>query len=59
MSSLLVCYYKLIFVKSQTILKQSVKYRKRVKDTDIGNTLQSQINDLKLLLNAYIDGDLK
>ncbi len=46
-------------IKSQTILKQSVKYRKRVKDTDIGNTLQSQINDLKLLLNAYIDGDLK
>ncbi len=46
-------------IKSQTILKQSVKYRKRVKDTDIGKSLQSQINDLKLLLNAYIDGDLK
>ena len=46
-------------IKSQTILKQYVKDRKRVKDTDIGQNLQAQIDDLKLLLNAYIDGDLK
>lgn len=46
-------------IKSQTILKQYVKDRKRVKDTDIGKSLQEQIYDLKLLLNAYIDGDLK
>ncbi len=46
-------------IKSQTILKQYSKDRKRVRDTDIGKELQSQIYDLKLLLNAYIDGDLK
>ena len=46
-------------IKSQTILKQDAKDRKLVKDTDIGKTLQSQINDLKLLLNAYRDGELK
>lgn len=46
-------------IKSQTILKEDVKYRKRVKHTDIGKTLQAQIDDLKLLLNAYVDGDLK
>lgn len=46
-------------IKSQTILKQYVKDRKRVKDTDIGQNLQAQIDDLKLLLNAYVDGDLK
>lgn len=46
-------------IKSQTILKQYVKDRKRVKDTDIGKSLQSQIDDLKTLLNAYIDGELK
>ena len=46
-------------IKSQTVLKQDVKYRKRVKDTDIGKSLESQIFDLKQLLKAYIDGDLK
>ncbi len=46
-------------IKSQTILKQYVKDRRRVRDTDIGKNLQAQINDLKLLLNAYLDGDLK
>ena len=46
-------------IKSQTILKQDAKDRKRVKDTDIGKSLYSQITDLKLLLKAYIDGDLK
>ncbi len=46
-------------IKSQTILKQYVESRKCVKDTDIGSTLQEQIDDLKMLLKAYIDGDLK
>ena len=46
-------------IKSQTILKQDVKDRKRVKDTDIGKTLESQVKDLKNLLEAYIDGDIK
>ncbi|MBR3325562.1 MAG: fructose-1,6-bisphosphatase [Clostridia bacterium] len=46
-------------IKSQTILKQDVKHRKCVKDTDIGKTLESQVRDLKYLLEAYIDGDIK
>ena len=46
-------------IKSQTILKQYTKQRKCVKDTDIGKNLQAQVNDLKLLLNAYVDGELK
>ena len=46
-------------IKSQTILTQYVKHRKCVKDTDVGKYLQSQVNDLKLLLNAYVDGQLK
>lgn len=46
-------------IKSQTILKQDAKDRKCVKHTDIGKNLESQISDLKLLLKAYIDGDLK
>lgn len=46
-------------IKSQTILKQDVKDRKRVKDTDIGKNLESQIFDLKHLLKAYIDGEIK
>ena len=46
-------------IKSQTILKQDVKDRKRVKDTDIGKSLESQVRDLKCLLEAYKDGDIK
>ena len=30
-----------------------------VKDTDIGAELQTQIDDLKELLEAYLSGDLK
>lgn len=48
-----------IDIKSQTVLKQDVKDRKCVRDTDIGQSLKAQISDLKLLLKAYIDGDLK
>ena len=33
--------------------------RMHVKDTDIGIELQSQIEDLKELLDAYRSGDLK
>lgn len=33
--------------------------RMRVKDTDIGKTIQSQINELKKLLNAYRNGLIK
>lgn len=46
-------------IKSQTVLKQDVKYRKCVKDTDIGKSLETQVADLKLLLKAYIDGEIK
>lgn len=33
--------------------------RKRVADTDIGKELQAEIDDLKLLLQAYRAGKIK
>ena len=33
--------------------------RKRVADTDIGKEIQEEIDDLKLLLNAYKEGKIK
>ena len=33
--------------------------RKSVADTDIGKEIQEEIDDLKLLLNAYREGKIK
>lgn len=41
-----------------SIVEDTSLNRIRVKDTDIGKELQSQINDLKKLLNAYKHGTL-
>ena len=44
---------------SQTILKENIINRKRVADTDIGQKLKEEIEDLKKLLIAYKEGVLK
>ncbi len=44
---------------SQTILKENILKRKRVADTDIGQKLKEEIEDLKKLLIAYREGVLK
>ena len=44
---------------SQEILKENVVNRKTVRDTDIGDKLQGEIDDLKKLLFAYSNGYLK
>lgn len=46
-------------IKTQTILREDIKMRKRVSDTDIGKKLQEEVEDLKLLLRAYREGELK
>lgn len=46
-------------IKSQTILKENILTRKRVADTDIGEKLKEEIQDLKQLLVAYREGILK
>ena len=46
-------------IKSTRSLVELTNHRMRVKDTDIGIELQSQIEDLKELLDAYRSGDLK
>ena len=44
---------------SQTTVVEKVAYRKRVLNTDVGVALQSQIQDLKLLLKAFRQGIIK
>ena len=46
-------------IKSQTILKENILTRKRVADTDIGERLKEEINDLKQLLISYKEGVIK
>lgn len=46
-------------IKSQIILEENVKSRKYVGDTDIGKKLKEEIEDLKLLLNEYLIGNIK
>jgi fructose-1,6-bisphosphatase-3 len=46
-------------IKSEIILQEHVEKRKRVADTDIGEKLQTEINDLKQLLSAYREGIIK
>lgn len=46
-------------IKTQTILKENIVNRKRVADTDIGQKLIEEVEDLKQLLVAYREGELK
>lgn len=46
-------------IKSTVQLVEMANHRMMVKDTDKGAELQSQINDLKELLLAYRNGDIK
>jgi len=40
------------------MVKPNVSTRKRVADTDIGTKLKKEIEDLKMLYTAYMDGIL-
>ncbi len=46
-------------IKAQIILKEKIDKRKRVADTDIGKKIKEEIEDLKMLLLAYQEGELK
>lgn len=46
-------------IKTQIILKEDVKKRKCVADTDIGNKIMDEIKDLKRLLYSYREGIIK
>ena len=48
-----------IDIKSQIRLKEEVKNRKLVADTDIGTRIKGEIADLKMLLTAYKEGIIK
>lgn len=48
-----------IDVKSQIRLKEEVKNRKLVADTDIGVRIKGEIADLKMLLTSYREGIIK
>ena len=48
-----------IDIHSSTRIVKRVLQRKRVKDTDIGIKLESQIDDLYELLEAYKKGFIK
>ena len=41
------------------MVNEKVTERKNVSDTDIGKTLQEEIDGLKLLLSAYKEGKIK
>ena len=45
-------------IKSTYEMVEMTNHRMRVKDTDIGEELEDQINDLKLLLDAYRSGEI-
>ena len=45
-------------IKYDIMVKPNVSTRKRVADTDIGKDLQNEIEGLKMLYTAYIDGIL-
>ena len=45
-------------IKSTYEMVEMTNHRMMVKDTDIGEELEDQINDLKLLLEAYRNGDI-
>ncbi len=48
-----------IEIKSQIRLKEEVKNRKIVEDTDIGRRIKEEITDLKMLLMSYREGIIK
>lgn len=46
-------------IKYDIMVSEKNIERKLVADTDIGKELQEEVNDLKLLLNAYREGKIK
>lgn len=48
-----------IDIKYEVMVNEKETERKRVADTDIGKELQEEIDDLKLLLEAYRAGKIK
>jgi len=46
-------------IKYDIMVNAKETERKRVADTDIGKQIQEEIDDLKLLLNAYKEGKIK
>ena len=48
-----------IDIKYEIMVNEKETQRKRVADTDIGKELQEEIDDLKLLLDAYREGKIK
>ena len=46
-------------IKYDIMVNAKETERKRVADTDIGKEIQEEIDDLKLLLNAYKEGKIK
>ena len=48
-----------IDIKYEVMVNEKETERKRVADTDIGKELQEEIDDLKLLLEAYRQGKIK
>lgn len=48
-----------IDIKYEIMVNEKETQRKRVADTDIGKEIQEEIDDLKLLLQAYREGKIK
>lgn len=48
-----------IDIKYEVMVNEKETQRKSVADTDIGKELQEEIDDLKLLLEAYRQGKIK
>ena len=46
-------------IKSEIIVKKQGVTRKTVGDTDIGEKLRGEVEDLKMLLKAYRTGEIK
>lgn len=46
-------------IKFEVMVNEKETERKSVADTDIGKELQEEIDDLKLLLQAYREGRIK
>ena len=46
-------------IKFEVMVNEQETQRKNVLDTDIGKEIQEEIDDLKLLLNAYREGKIK
>lgn len=48
-----------IDIKYEIMVNEKETQRKRVADTDIGKEIHEEIDDLKLLLQAYREGKIK